>query len=270
MLVNGRGQVLNPLASDGRSLPPLLIQRDELDKVLARESRSQPVAVLALAPRHDGFVHQVVAEDGGTLRASGCDSFPEASLHIPALLLRELVVPFGNIFLVVAAQAGQIEVQPLALGQLQQFCQAVERLRIGLVRPLQKLAQLQVNANDIGAELLHLGEILLDFGPFRVPVIFEKPPLLIVIIVEAPGQEPTTGLVEDEMLFVPGELHPLHGLVLGPAGQNTGGKATQAQETGQDLGRIHDIPLSSTTGLPYFLYKQLPPSCHTSPRLGSG
>jgi hypothetical protein len=50
---------------------------------------------------------------------------PEASLSVPTVLFSELVVPGGNISLVVAAQAGEIEVKAILLGQLDQFREPV-------------------------------------------------------------------------------------------------------------------------------------------------
>jgi hypothetical protein len=83
--------------------------------VLASEGSAQPVVPLALARGHDRLVHQVVAEHGAAAGAALGHRGPEPALHLPALRLRQSVVPGGHVLLVVAAQAGEVEIQSLAL-----------------------------------------------------------------------------------------------------------------------------------------------------------
>ena len=93
-------------------------------KCLPPKAWPEPVAVLAFAARHDRLVHQVVAEDGRALGATARHGLPEAGLHVPAVLLGELVVPGRHVRLVVAAQAGQVEVEPFLLGQADELRRA--------------------------------------------------------------------------------------------------------------------------------------------------
>jgi hypothetical protein len=90
---------------------------------------------------------------------------------------------------VVAAQARQVEVQPQPLGQGQQLAEAVQRLGVGLVRAVHELAELQVDPDHVGPQLLHLTEVSLHRGPFVFPIVFDEPPFVVVVVVEAPRHE---------------------------------------------------------------------------------
>ena len=81
---------------------------------------------------------------------------------------------------------------------------------IGFLRAGHELAKLQVDPDDVGPQLLHLAEVRLDGGPLVFPIVFDEPPLVVVVVVEAPGHEGATGGVEDEPFFVLGNLHPGH------------------------------------------------------------
>src|SRR5436189_1754183 len=100
---NGSSEVLYPLGSNGRPSPLSLIERNELNKVLAGERRAKPIAVFPTTARHDWLVHQVVAKDGRARLTLAGDQLPEAGLRVPAIFLRQLVVPARHILLVVAA-----------------------------------------------------------------------------------------------------------------------------------------------------------------------
>jgi hypothetical protein len=111
---------------------------------------------------------------------------------------------------VIAPQARQVEVEAVLLGQLQQLAQAVQRLGVGAVRAVQEPAELQVDPDDVGPELLHLGEVGLDGGPLVLPVVLDQPPLGVVVVVEAPRHEGASGRGEDEPLLVLGDGDPRH------------------------------------------------------------
>ena len=110
----------------------------------------------------------------------------------------------------VAAQARQVEVQAFLLGEPQQLVEPGQRLLVGLVRAVHELAELQVDANGVGSQLLHLAEVRLEGRPLLVPIVLDEPPLVIVVVVEAPQHEGATGRVEDESLLVLGDGDPRH------------------------------------------------------------
>jgi hypothetical protein len=115
---------------------------------------------------------------------------------------------------VVAAQARQVEVQPQPLGQSHQLAELVERLAVRLVRGVHELAELQVDPDHVGPQLLHLAEVRLHGGPLVVPIILDQPAPVVVVVVEAPRHEGPTGRVEDEPLLVLGDGDPGH--LVGP------------------------------------------------------
>src|SRR5207253_459768 len=70
VLTNCGDKLLYPLPSNVGPRPLLLIQRDDLDEVLAAERWAEPVTVLAFTAWHYWLVHQVVTEDGRPVSAS--------------------------------------------------------------------------------------------------------------------------------------------------------------------------------------------------------
>jgi hypothetical protein len=135
------------------------------------------------------------------------DSLPELRLRCPAIGLAQVVVPRGYIFLVVAAEAGEIDVKPVRLRKFQELAQFRQRLLIRLVGRGHELAELDMNANDVGAERLHLGEVALDRVPIGVPIILDQSPFGIVIVIEAPGGELLAGFLEHETLCIFGDAN---------------------------------------------------------------
>jgi len=99
---------------------------------------------------------------------------------------------------VIAAQPGQVEVEPKPLGKSQQLDEAVQRPGVRLLWADHELAKLQVNPDDVGPQLLHLAEVSLDSGPLVLPIVFDQPTLGVMIVVETPGSEWLARSVENK------------------------------------------------------------------------
>jgi hypothetical protein len=100
MLPNSFRQLVTPLPGDFGSGTFRLIERDELHEVAAfasHKGRPQPVASFTPAPRHDWFVHQIVAKDRRAVGTSPHHRFPEPCLNIPPFFFPETIIPFGNL-----------------------------------------------------------------------------------------------------------------------------------------------------------------------------
>jgi hypothetical protein len=80
-------EMLAPLSGNGRTRAIRLVQRDELNKMFAREGGTEPFAGLSPPAGDHWLVHQVVAEDGGTFGAAPGNRFPEACLCVPSVFL---------------------------------------------------------------------------------------------------------------------------------------------------------------------------------------
>jgi hypothetical protein len=61
---------------------------------------------------------------------------------------------------------------------------------------------LEVNSDDVCAEGFHFFEVFNDSGPFFVPVVFDEPAGVIVVVIEAPGDELSARLSVDEVCTV--------------------------------------------------------------------
>src|SRR5262249_4576558 len=120
----------------------------------------------------------------------------------------ERVVPSRHVLLVVAAQPGKVEVEARAFGERQQLGKPVERLRGGLVRPVDESAEPQVNPNDGGPQVSHLTEGLLHRRPLVLPIVLEQASSVVVIVIEAPGDKLLTAGGTDESSLVFRELNP--------------------------------------------------------------
>jgi len=80
--------------------------------------------------------------------------------------------------------------QPVACdgaGQVQESGKLLWGHLVGLLRGIHEFSGLQVNADNICAEGLHLPEVPDNGGPLLEPVVFEKSS--VVVVVEAPGDE---------------------------------------------------------------------------------
>jgi hypothetical protein len=55
-----------------------------------------------------------------------------------------------------------------------------------------------------GAQVAHLGKIFFDPLPLPFPVIFDQPTGVVVVVIEAPGDERLAGLGDDERLLIVG------------------------------------------------------------------
>jgi len=62
-----------------------------------------------------------------------------------------------------------------------------------------------MDANDVCPEFLHLPEIGDDLGPIVLPVILQQPAVLIVVVVEPPGDEPDARRSQDEASMIVGD-----------------------------------------------------------------
>ena len=186
MLANRFDHAADPCLGNCVPQPSPVIARDKLQEVLAGKCRSKPVLLLLCAARYDRLVHQVVTKDCGAVGAPLGNRFPEPGLYVPPLGLLQLVVPDRHISLVVAREPRQIQIEALLFRQSDEVGQPVELSFHWLVFALHELAELKMNSHDVRAELLHLAKVCLDFVPLRVPVVFDQPPLLIVIVIKSP------------------------------------------------------------------------------------
>jgi hypothetical protein len=58
-----------------------------------------------------------------------------------------------------------------------------------LLGTLHELAELQMDSDDIGPQLLHLSKGRFNGGPILVPLIFEQFAIAFMVIVESPGHK---------------------------------------------------------------------------------
>jgi hypothetical protein len=123
---------------------------------------------------------------------------------------------------VVAAQTRQIEIQPLGLGQPQEIGQPCQRSFIGLLGGLHKAGHLQMDPHDVGAQRLHLAEVLDDAVPLAVPVVLQQRADLVVVVVEAPRHKRLAAGFEDEQFAVGSDLYEGHLFGLKRGGANEG------------------------------------------------
>ena len=182
--------VVTPLPGNVWPRTVFLVQRDELDEITVTPQKAAPAnRRLPAAARHDRFVHQVVAEDGRALGASLGNGLPELGLGVPPLLLAEPVVPRGHIFLSVAAQTCDVEVQPQCSAKATDGPGDPVRLVGFAVRAGHNSLTWRWTRTTFGPKLLHLLEVGLDLGPLLFPVVFQEAALVVVIVVETPGHE---------------------------------------------------------------------------------
>ncbi len=55
-----------------------------------------------------------------------------------------------------------------------------------------------MNTNEIGPKPLHLLEVFNNGLPFLLPIVFEKPAGIVVVVVEPPGDEPIAAFGTDK------------------------------------------------------------------------
>ena len=123
--------------------------------MFAAELTRQPVGCFLLAGQNR-LVHQVITKDGRTVGTHLGDGCPEVGLGFPAVGFAQFVVPRRDFLFVVATQPGEVEIQPGLLRQANQPLELRECLGVGLVWGVHETAQLQVDADDIGIQRLHL------------------------------------------------------------------------------------------------------------------
>lgn len=110
VFADGGGELFDPLCGDLFSGAVVEVEGEALDEVFAAELAGEPFGFGFFAGE-DGFVHEVVAEDGVGIFGGFCDGDPEVGLCFPAVLLGEFVVPGWDAFFVVTAEAGEVEVE---------------------------------------------------------------------------------------------------------------------------------------------------------------
>src|SRR5262249_12406514 len=95
----------------------------------------------------------------------------------------------------------------MALGQPHEFCEPrqVEFVRLG--GRIHELRKLQMDAHDVGTEVLHLQEVLLYRRPVRIPIVLNQPKLVISVIIEAPWNEGFTRGCENKTSAIVGNGH---------------------------------------------------------------
>jgi len=187
LFANRLHECFNPGGCDFVAGPFIGAQGNPLHKMFSPKAWAQPVGSLFLTGMHDRFIHQVIAENGRTLRTLFRDSFPEHSLGLPAFLVSQLIVPGRHILFVITAQSGQIDIDARAFGELQQLTQFLQRLLARLIRSGHEFAKLNMDAYYIRTQLFHLGEVLFHLLPVRLPVIFQQLTLTVMVVIESPG-----------------------------------------------------------------------------------
>lgn len=103
--------------------------------------------------------------------------------------LAQLIVPGWHVLIVLTTEASQVEITAIYLGQFDQSGEPIKGIFIYFVWSNQELPELQVTTNDIGTQVIHLGKVHFNPGPFSLPVILEKQSFIIVIIIAAPRSE---------------------------------------------------------------------------------
>jgi hypothetical protein len=87
-----------------------------------------------------------------------------------------------------------------------------------------------MNPDHVGPKLLHLPEIFFDLGPFLLPIVLQQKAILVVIVVEAPG-DIGCPVVQHEGTPVVCNPHPPHFLSRCPVY----GDADDDQERGEAM-----------------------------------
>src|SRR6202047_961517 len=85
--------------------------------------------------------------------------------------------------------------------------QTFQCLLVWLAQTFHELAKLQVDADDVGPQLLHLSEVGLDLGPLGFPIVFEEASLVVVVVIETEGDKRTTRRIENKPSMVLGDLN---------------------------------------------------------------
>ncbi len=139
---DGRDEPVDPCFSDLFTCAACKVEGDALYEVLSCELAGEPVSFLFIFAGQYWFVHKIVTEDRGAFGTGFCDRLPEDGLRVPALCLIHLVVPFRDVFFMVAAEAGDIEVKACLLGEFDEFGELGEGGLVGLGRRLHEFSGL--------------------------------------------------------------------------------------------------------------------------------
>src|SRR4051812_6364936 len=174
----------DPLLGNRNSRAPSLVQRDPLHEMFSRKWRTQPIG--SHPDWRNRFIHQVVAEDSRAFTAFTGDRRPKTGLCFPALFFLQRIVPGWNILFVVATEPGDVEVKAGAFCKCNEFSELFQLSPRRRHWTAHKLAQLEVDANHVGAESLHLLEIAHDSRPISLPIVLDELSALIVIVIKTP------------------------------------------------------------------------------------
>lgn len=85
---------------------------------------------------------------------------------------------------------------------MDEFAELFECCGVGGVGGGHEAAGLEMDADDVGAELLHFFEVLGDGVEFIVPVVFDEAACMVVVVIETPDTEWFVIRVSDEVLAV--------------------------------------------------------------------
>lgn len=114
--MNGCDHLIHPGFGDLLFIAPGEIESETLHVREATKFSRGPI-VIGFIVVDDGFIHEVIAKDGGALMTCTSDGSPEASLGGPSFFLRKLVIPGGNGFFIVSSETGEIQVKAGFLSQ---------------------------------------------------------------------------------------------------------------------------------------------------------
>ena len=97
-----------------------------------------------------------------------------------------------------------------------------------------------MNADHVGAEVLHLAEVLPDLRPLGRPIVLQQPALFVVIVIEAPSHEGGP-ILQNKAALVLGDADEVQGLRHGRAGDHEQGPAEYAEHGPPSdlLGMLH-------------------------------
>ena len=102
----------------------------------------------------------------------------------------------------VTAQAGHVEVEAGLLGKPYELAQPREVRLVGPIGGFHEPGELEVDPHDVGAEGLHLPEVLDDGRPLLAPVVFQQPAGVVAVVIEPPDHHPLVRPRADEVRLV--------------------------------------------------------------------
>src|SRR6185436_222072 len=92
------------------------LEGEPLHKISVAKGAGRPVPRLFVF-RYDWLIHEVIAEDRRAAAAGRSHRFPETRLNVPSWAFVQVIVPLRSVFFVVAAEAGDIEIQGGLFGE---------------------------------------------------------------------------------------------------------------------------------------------------------